>query len=105
MSGPGSTPPAYAEVKDPAFQEGLKKLEWKKNDQFGGLVLQGECPICKDGQDGIDVFVPVVIAQFQADQANATELVVCACSKNHGAPAGKSGCGRWGYSTPSISRG
>jgi hypothetical protein len=105
MSGPEIAPPPYAEVKDPVFGEGLAKLEWKKNDQFGGLVLQGECPICKDGQDGIDVFVPVVIAQFLANQESTAELVVCACSKNHGAPAGKSGCGRWGYSTPSIREG
>ena len=102
MSGPEIAQPHYAEVQDTAFTEGLKELKWKRDDQFGGLVLQGKCPVCKDGNDGIDVFVPVVIAQFRADQEITKELVTCTCSKNHGAPAGKSGCGRWGYVTPVI---
>lgn len=104
MSGSDIAPPPYLEVQDAAFTEGLKNLIWEKNAQFGGLVLQGKCPTCSD-DDGIDVFVPTVIAQFRADQEIATELVACSCSKNHGAPAGKSGCGRWGYVTPRVSEG
>jgi hypothetical protein len=104
VNGSDIAQPPYAEVQDAAFAEGLTKLKWERNNEFGGLVLQGKCPVCKD-DGGIDVFVPVVIAQFKADQEITTELVACTCSKNHGAPAGKSGCGRWGYVKPSLSEG
>ena len=104
MSGPAIQPPPYLEEQDPAFAEGLKHLQWVKNADFGLLVLQGACPVCDDG-DGIDIAVPTVIAQFRADREVAAELVTCSCSKNHGAPAGKSGCGRWGYATPSVGEG
>ena len=101
MSGPVIQPPPYLEKQDPAFAEGLTHLEWVKNAEFGLLVLQGACPICDD-EDGIDIVVPTVIAQFRGDQEASPELVTCSCSKNHGAPAGKSGCGRWGYATPRV---
>lgn len=101
MSGPPIKPPTYADVQDADFTATLQGIAWQVSKDFGGLVLQAECPKCED-PDGISVFVPTVIAQFQADQQHAQELVMCACSQNHGAPAGKSGCGRWGYVTPRV---
>jgi hypothetical protein len=101
MSGPAIQPPPYLEKQDPVFAEGLEHLEWVENPEFGLLVLQGACPVCED-EDGIDITIPTVIAQFRADQEVAPEVVTCACSKNHGAPAGKSGCGRWGYVIPRV---
>lgn len=104
MSGPTIEQPPYAEVQDPSFATTLQGISWQANEEFGGLVLQTACPKCTH-PDGIDVFVPTVVAQFRADQQVAKELVTCACSHNHGAPAGKSGCGRWGYITPHVSQG
>lgn len=99
---PGIEPPPYADVQDTGFASTLQEIAWQENAEFGGLVLQAPCPTCTH-PDGIDVFVPTVVAQFRADQQITKELVSCACSHNHGAPAGKSGCGRWGYVTPRVS--
>ncbi len=104
MSQPSTVPPDYLDEENAEFEAGLQQRDWQENTQFGGLVLRGSCPVC--GHDGaIDVFVPTVISQFQASMKIDSELVTCACTKNHGAPAGKSGCGRWGYVTPRVGQG
>jgi hypothetical protein len=115
---------------DPDWVRGLRLLKWLPSEDYGGIVLKGQCPHCQHA-DGIDVFIPTIWATSNGSLAQATsvsfevtavnvaedlvnrehagppaeghpnsltEIVVCCCSWPHkNTPAGKSGCGRWGY--------
>jgi hypothetical protein len=93
----------YEHVQDQKFALVVEQWNWIKNSEFGGLVLQGGCPVC--GHDhAIDVFVPTEIAAFGAGSAVSPEYVECACDQDHRQPAGKSGCGRWAWIRPRVVR-
>jgi hypothetical protein len=98
--GPDTEPPPYQDVQDSTFTEALTAVKWVETE-YGGWALQADCPSCHH-QNAIDIFVPGLIAEFGAAQKDTDELVTCACDRNHGAPAGKTGCGRWAYITPKI---
>ncbi len=107
MADPGEDPGrgggvlVYRNVEDKHFEQVLGALSWEKNTAFGGLVLQGPCPVC--GHDNaIDVFVPTDIAAFRAETPVSDEYVACRCSENHQQPAGLTGCGRWGFVRPHV---
>jgi hypothetical protein len=103
MSQPDMGTIRYFEEESEQLATDLARLPWKENTAFGGVVLQASCPICGH-DDGIDVFVPIDIAAFRADVKTTGEFVPCQCSEDHdGRPAGKSGCGRWGFVSPHVS--
>lgn len=91
----------YEHVEDQQFAQEVGQWEWAINKEYGGLVLQGACPVC--GHDhAIDVFVPTNIAAFRPGSADSRERVACACSKDHQQPAGQKGCGRWAFVRPRM---
>ncbi|MDQ1356808.1 MAG: hypothetical protein QOE07_698 [Acidimicrobiaceae bacterium] len=100
----GETVLSYAYVQDKQFVEVLNARTWEENSDYGGLVLQGACPICGH-PDAIDVFVPIVIAAFKAGAEVSKEYAECQCGENHNPPSGKSGCGRWGLVSPRVGGG
>ncbi len=92
---------AYRYVADPAFALGLAGLDWERDEDLGGLVLTGSCPVCQH-PDAIDAFVPTLIAGFKPGATVSGEYVECRCGEDHKQPAGGVGCGRWGQVSPRV---
>jgi hypothetical protein len=102
---PEQPPYLHSAAPSKKFEDALTGLPWQTFEAYNLLVLQATCPEC-DHEDGINVAVPTVGAlPFLATYAGtgpSRAYVECTCSKNHGAPSGEVGCGRWAMITPNL---
>lgn len=105
MGQPEEAVGPWKQEENQHFVDELNTKVWTRDTKFDGIVLQAACPICYHA-DGINVFVPIVIAGFRESTPLPTQFIECKCVENHdGRPTGQFGCGRWGMVTPKTSEG
>ena len=93
----------YRVEQPDGFSAALQGIPWEEDKDLGGVALVGKCPACTH-DDGINVFLPYNLPEWDKTAQHSAQFVECQCAEPHdGRPATvPGGCGCWGMVTPKL---